>query len=183
MSSRNLFAPVLMACLLVAGIGAATYYLKDPPEATGSGDASRSGSDGEMLARLKDYTRSIATEEPQSTAAAGKLLPDVDTMIERLAARLETTPGDIEGWRMLGWSYFHTARYERAATAYARAVALDPNSTELKLSYEEAKAKASESDNRETVSSLKTEAVGKGWSAPLEWSDSNVSLAQVSTPA
>jgi len=166
MSSRNLFAPVLMACLLVAGIGAATYYLKDPPEATGSGDASRSGSDGEMLARLKDYTRSIATEEPQSAAAAGKLLPDVDTMIERLAARLETTPGDIEGWRMLGWSYFHTARYEQAATAYARAVALDPNSTELKLSYEEAKAKASESDNRETVSSLKNEAVGKGSDRP-----------------
>ena len=78
-------------------------------------------------------------------AAAGKLLPDVNTMIEQLAARLETTPDDIEGWRMLGWSYFHTARYEQAATAYARAVELDPSSTELKLSYEEAKAKASES--------------------------------------
>ena len=75
-----------------------------------------------MLARLTDYTRSIGTEEPASMAAAGKLLPDVNTMIERLAARLETTPEDIEGWRMLGWSYFHTARYEQAATAYARAV-------------------------------------------------------------
>ena len=100
-----------------------------------------------MLARLTDYTRSIGTEEPASTAAAGKLLPDVNTMIERLAARLETTPEDIEGWRMLGWSYFHTARYEQAATAYARAVELDPSSAELKRSYEEAKAKASESDN------------------------------------
>ena len=98
-----------------------------------------------MLARLKDYTRSIGTEEPASVAAAGKLLPDVNTMIERLAARLETTPEDIKGWRMLGWSYFHTGRYEQAATAYARAVELDPNSAELKLSYEEAKAKASES--------------------------------------
>ena len=26
-------------------------------------------------------------------------------------------------------------------------------------------------------------AAGSGWSAPLKWSDSNVSLAQVSTPA
>ena len=95
-------------------------------------------------------------------AAAGKLLPDVNTMIERLATRLETTPEDIEGWRMLGWSYFHTARYEQAATAYARAVELDPSSAELKLSYKEAKAKASESDNLETASSLQTEAVGKG---------------------
>lgn len=155
------------AFLLVAGIGAVTSYVGDPPEATGSGDTislslSRSGSNGEMLARLTDYTRSIGTEKPASMAAAGKLLPDVNTMIERLTARLETTPEDIEGWRMLGWSYFHTARYEQAATAYARAVELDPSSAELKLSYEEAKAKASESDNLETASSLQTEAVGKG---------------------
>ena len=138
--------------LLVVGIGVATSYVGDPPEATGSGDTissspSRSGSDGEMLARLTDYARSIGTEESASMAAAGKLLPDVNTMIERLAARLETTPEDIEGWRMLGWSYFRTARYEQAATAYARAVELDPSSAELKLSYEEAKAKASESGN------------------------------------
>ncbi len=152
--------------LLVAGIGAVASYV-GPPKATGSGDTislslSRSGSDGEMLARLRDYTRFIGTEEPASMAAAGKLLPDVNTMIERLAARLETTPEDIDGWRMLGWSYFHTARYEQAATAFARAVELDPSSVELKLSYKEAKAKASESDNLETTSSLQTEAVGKG---------------------
>jgi cytochrome c-type biogenesis protein CcmH len=152
--------------LLVAGIGAVASYV-GPPKATGSGDTislslSRSGSDGEMLARLRDYTRFIGTEEPASMAAAGKLLPDVNTMIERLAARLETTPEDIDGWRMLGWSYFHTARYEQAATAFARAVELDPSSVELKLSYKEAKAKAYESDNLETTSSLRTEAVGKG---------------------
>jgi cytochrome c-type biogenesis protein CcmH len=115
-----------------------------------------------MLAHLKDYTRSIGTKESASITAAGKLLPDVNSMIERLAARLETTPEDIKGWQMLGWSYFHTARYEQAATAFARAVELDPNSAELKLSYEEAKAKASESDNLETASSLQTEAVGMG---------------------
>jgi cytochrome c-type biogenesis protein CcmH len=115
-----------------------------------------------MLARLEDYTRSIGTEEPASKAATGELLPDVNTMIERLAARLETTPEDTEGWRMLGWSYFHTGHYEQAATAYARAVKLDPSSAELKLSYEAAKAKASESDNSGTTSSLQTESVGKG---------------------
>ncbi len=68
-----------------------------------------------MLARLKDYTRSTGTEEPAPTAAAGKPLPDVNTMIDRLAARLEIAPGDIKGWRMLGWSYFNTGRYEQAA--------------------------------------------------------------------
>jgi cytochrome c-type biogenesis protein CcmH len=156
-----------VAFLLVAGIGAATSYVGNPHDTTGSGETislslSRPGSNGEMLARLIDYTRSIETEEPASMAAADQPLPEVNTMIERLAARLETTPEDIEGWRMLGWSYFHTARYEQAATAYARAVELDPNSAEIKLSYEEAKMKASESDNLETAPSLQTEAVGKG---------------------
>jgi cytochrome c-type biogenesis protein CcmH/NrfG len=160
-----------VAFLLVAGIGAVTSYVGNPHEATGSGDTislslSRSGSNGEMLARLIDYTRSIETEGLASLAAADQPLPEVNMMIERLAARLGTTPEDIEGWRMLGWSYFHTARYEQAATAYARAVELDPSSAALKLSYEEAKVKASESDNLEVASSLQTEAVGKGGDDP-----------------
>ena len=119
-----------------------------------------------MLASLKDYTRSIEPEEPASKPAGGKLLPDVDTMIEQLASRLETTPQDIKGWRMLGWSYFHTGRYKQAAAAYAKAVELDPNSAELKLSYEEAEAKASERDNVETASSSPAEATGKGGDRP-----------------
>jgi len=152
--------------LLVAGIGATAFYLGDPPEATGS--SARSGSDGEMLTDLKDYTRSIGTKEPAPVAATGKPLADVNTMIERLAARLETTPNDIKGWQMLGWSYFNTARYEQAATAYAKAVALDPNSAELRLSYEQAKTKASEGDNRDvaTNSPLQDETVGKGGDGP-----------------
>jgi len=140
--------------LFVAGIGTAAFYLGNPLKTTGS--PSRSESDGEMLAHLKDYTRSIGTEEPTPAAAAGKPLPDVNTMIERLAARLKAAPEDLNGWRMLGWSYFNTARYKQAAIAYARAVELDPNSAELKRSYEEAKAKASENDNVETAPSLQT---------------------------
>jgi cytochrome c-type biogenesis protein CcmH len=148
--------------LLVSGIGAAISYVGSTPEATRSGETiSFSGPDGEMLTRLTDYARSIGTEQPSSLTAAGELLPDVNAMIERLAARLETTPQDIKGWRMLGWSYFHTARYEQAATAFGRALELDPGSAELKLSYEEAKAKASESDNLEIASSLQTGAIDK----------------------
>lgn len=130
------------AFLLVAGVGAATSYLRVPPEAASS-PLPRSGSNGDMLARLKDYARSDRTEEPATAPAAGKPLPDVNTMIERLAARLEASPGDVKGWRMLGWSYFNTGHYEQAAAAYARAAKLDPNSAELKRAYEEAKAKAS----------------------------------------
>ena len=148
--------------LLVSGIGTAIPYVGNAPKATRPGETiSFSGPDGEMLTRLTDYARSLGTEQPSSTTAAGELLPDVNAMIERLAARLKTTPQDVEGWRMLGWSYFHTTRYEDAATAFGRALELDPGSAELKLSYEEAKAKAAEGGNSKTVSSLQTGAVDK----------------------
>src|SRR5262249_62181902 len=128
-SRRNLFASMLMACLLVLGIGAATSYFGDPRKATGSGDTvsfslSRSGSDGEMLASLKDYARSIGTEEPASMAAAGKLLPDVNTMIEVITARLQTPPEDIKGGPEVGWALLPPQRHKEGDTAFARAVDL-----------------------------------------------------------
>lgn len=148
--------------LLVAGFGVvATSYVGGKLRATGSTPPPRSGSHEDMLARLAGYTGALGAEKPPSTPASGKMLPDVNTMIRRLAARLQTTPGDISGWRMLGWSYFHTGRYREATEAYAKAVALDPSSAALKSSYEEAKAKASE-----TASPLPAESVGKGGEGP-----------------
>lgn len=162
---------VTAALFVLAGVS--TSYLAAPPGAAVSGHANsdalpHAGADAEALARLENYTRSIGSEETASAAPDGKLLPDVNTMIERLAARLKTTtPNDMEGWRMLGWSYFNTARYEEAATAYARAVELDPSSAELKLAYEQAKAKANGSENSQAASSLQTGAVGKSDDGPV----------------
>lgn len=146
--------------LLVAGLGAATSYMRDTPTTAVSQGHTTS------LAQLEDYTRSIGIDNPTPTAATGDLLPDVDTMIERLAARLETAPDDIDGWRMLGWSYDHMERFDAAVAAYARAMELDPSSAELKLAYEETKAKVSDSSNFETASSLPTGAIGKGGDGP-----------------
>jgi cytochrome c-type biogenesis protein CcmH/NrfG len=172
------------AFLLVSGIGAATSYLRKPHETTGSGDRIKysqrhSGSEGDMLANLNDYTRSIGADKPASKVEAGKPLTDVGTMIERLAARLETAPDDIKGWRMLGWSYFHTERYKEAASAWARAVALDPNSAELKAAYEEAKAKASGSDSSKMAWSLQSAAPGKAADGP---SVENITKPDVTPP-
>jgi cytochrome c-type biogenesis protein CcmH len=135
--------------VLVAGVGAALSYMSDAPEANREGDTlslllPRSESNDEMLQRLADYAGSPEDGDPASVAPAGKMLPDVNTMIDRLAGRLKTSPNDVEGWRMLGWSYVQTGRYQQAATAYARAVELDPSSAEFKLAYEDAKAKATE---------------------------------------
>jgi cytochrome c-type biogenesis protein CcmH/NrfG len=149
--------------LLVTGIGAATY-VGEAPKATGSAGA-HSESDGDV-ARLKDYARSIGADKPASKAAPDKPLDDVNKMIERLAARLETAPDDKKGWRMLAWSYFQMGRYQEATTALAKAIELDPNSDELKAAYEDAKAKASGSDNSETAASLQAEAAGKSGDGP-----------------
>lgn len=138
--------------LLVAGIGAATSYMRQSPEA-----ARAPHSNGDTLTALKDYTSSVGTQEPKHAATGskttdGQQLPDVNTMIERLAKRLETAPNDLKGWRMLGWSYYYTGRFKEAEAAYAKAVALDPNSEELKTAYEEVKAKLTESVNPPTAS-------------------------------
>ena len=160
MSSRTLLASLLMAFLLVAGIGAAISYLRHTP-GSAAFPLSRSGSSGEAFTQLKDYTRSVGIEEPASVAPAGQPLPDVDTMIQRLSARLEAAPGDVKGWRMLGWSFFNTERYEQAAAAYGKALELDPNSAEIKRAYEEARVKASE-----TASSVQTGVVDNGGDGP-----------------
>ena len=151
-ASRKLIAPAAVF-LLIVGVGGAVSQLADTPEAPASADTNSErdpGSDGDMLANLTDYTRSIGADGTASTPADGNLLPDVNVMIERLADRLQTAPGDVKGWRMLGWSYFNMQLYEQAAAAYAKAVELDPSSAELKASYDEAKAKASHSDNLQT---------------------------------
>src|SRR5262245_34324141 len=78
--------------LLVAGIGASLSYVSDAPEATAEGDAlspllSRSESNGEILRRLADYAGSAPTGDQAAAAPDGKMLPDVNTMIDRLADR------------------------------------------------------------------------------------------------
>jgi len=142
--------------ILVAGIGTATSYVREPYRA----DISEDASDSELLGHLTDYARSAEAKEPASKTTDSKLLPDVNTMTERLKERLEATPNDVQGWRMLGWAYFNTGRYDQAASAYAKAAELDPNSAELKAAYEEAKAKAS-GDPSALGSTSQTEAVAK----------------------
>lgn len=51
---------------------------------------------------------------------------DVAGLIRQLEMRMAQAPDDPEGWRMLGWSYQQTGRFEEAATAYGRAAALEP---------------------------------------------------------
>lgn len=88
-----------------------------------------------------------SSEKPASASIAGKAanVPDgkdkleaVDTMIARLAERLEKNPEDGEGFRMLGWSYVMTGHPEKAIEPYRRALKLLPNSAVVHSGYGEA---------------------------------------------
>ena len=90
---------------------------------------------------------------PQAAVASGGVaapgapgappsLPDGDTLMSRLEKRLESQPNDPDGWRMLGWSYYATQKYDQAVKAYAHAVALKPDNAAFQSAYGEAMTKA-----------------------------------------
>jgi cytochrome c-type biogenesis protein CcmH len=62
----------------------------------------------------------------------------INAMVERLAARLEQQPDDVEGWTRLGRSYTVLNQPAKARDAYARAVKLRPDDIGLKQGYAEA---------------------------------------------
>jgi hypothetical protein len=114
------------------------------PFALPSGDPDVS--DTQTLSALRAYvgglphrpaTHAFQTPRPD----APNDLPDVDTMIQRLAERLETEGDDKDGWRMLGWSYFHTERFADAVRAYETLLTLDPANAEVKSALTEARSK------------------------------------------
>ena len=134
------------SALVIAGLAAVSVAALGAPSAVdtdGGLAATRSPalglSNDPDVARLAVYARSVL---PRSAlghdAGAEQALPDVETMVERLAARLEKAPDDAEGWRMLGWSRFHTQQPRKAAEAYERALALRPKSGDLMVAYAEA---------------------------------------------
>ena len=128
----------LLALLLCA---LTLFSLADEPAATPRvGDATGSQPQDPDLARLELYAKAKAPR-PAANATAAKAqqeLPDVETMIERLAQRLQKKPDDAQGWRMLGWSYFNVQQPAKAVEAYARAASLEPQSAALKAAYGEA---------------------------------------------
>ncbi len=65
-------------------------------------------------------------------------IPDIDAVIARLHSRLETAPDDALGWRLLGWAYFETGRYDDAVASYGRAVSLAPEDAGYRSALAEA---------------------------------------------
>jgi len=66
----------------------------------------------------------------------------IEGMLIRLAQRMESNPGDGEGWVMLARSYGALGRFGEAAAAYAKAEALFPQDAQLLADYADALAMA-----------------------------------------
>jgi cytochrome c-type biogenesis protein CcmH len=93
------------------------------------------------LSALRSFAGSLdggATAPPEPAAATN--LPGVDQMIDKLLQRLQREPGDVRGWKMLGWSYLNTGRAKEAAQAYETALKLAPADSEILAALETVRA-------------------------------------------
>lgn len=71
----------------------------------------------------RDAARAMATGQADKA--------QFEALAARLAKRLETSPDELEGWRMLARSYKTLEHFEDAAKAYRRAIALTEDKPKL----------------------------------------------------
>lgn len=78
-------------------------------------------------------------QAPQEPAAdnGGFTQEKVESMVARLAARLQKNPTDAEGWTMLGRSYMVLKRFPDAVKAFDHASKLLPNDAQVLAEYAE----------------------------------------------
>jgi len=67
---------------------------------------------------------------------------DIVAMVNRLAATMQSNPGDPRGWRLLGRSYVALGRYAEGADAYAQAVQHGADDADVYADWSEALALA-----------------------------------------
>lgn len=78
---------------------------------------------------------------PEAREGAGQpqfTQEQIESMVTKLAERLEKQPDDLEGWVMLGRSYTVLGRFEDSAKAYRRAAGLAPNDAQVLADFADA---------------------------------------------
>jgi cytochrome c-type biogenesis protein CcmH len=81
-----------------------------------------------------------STQAPDGHASPDGKMPPLEVMIQRLAAKLEQHPDNLEGWVMLGRTYFAIGKPERALSALEKAYKLAPENPDVLALYAEALA-------------------------------------------
>jgi cytochrome c-type biogenesis protein CcmH len=79
-------------------------------------------------------------EQPAGHGEAAVTPEVVEQMVAKLAARLEATPDDADGWALLARSYYALERFPQAIAAYGRAVKLRTDDANLYADYADALA-------------------------------------------
>jgi len=80
----------------------------------------------------------FAPQAAQAPAKAGEhpvTQAEIESMATQLSAKLEQDPNNVEGWVMLGRTYYALKRFPDAARAFERAVALVPDNAQLLSDY------------------------------------------------
>lgn len=65
-------------------------------------------------------------------------MPPLEVMVQRLAEKMEQNPENLEGWLMLGRTYFAISQPERALYALEKAYGLAPQQPDVLVAYAEA---------------------------------------------
>lgn len=131
---------------LAAGPSGLSAVANAPANAVNATPADASTSDPQALAALRAYADNIGDKQspPQAATSApsanSTALPDVASMLEKLIARLEKQPDDVNGWKTLGWSYLNTGNPTDAVKAYETALKLKPADVEIQKGLEQARS-------------------------------------------
>lgn len=98
----------------------------------------------------------LAAELQLDTPERAVEVPDIGSMVERLAARLEDDPDDLEGWMMLARSYTVLGEMDKVREAMDNAVRLAPdNSDVLAMQARAVRDANGGEDNEETIAILR----------------------------
>lgn len=129
LASRTLSGMAIGLAAVVALAGGALYATMGKPGLAGTSVPVAAGG-----------APPVAASDAANAQGAGEIAALVAGLEKKVAAK----PDDSEGWRMLGWSYFQMQRFDDAARAYGRAVALDPGGTGFQSAYGEALVQAAD---------------------------------------
>ncbi|MBK8639691.1 MAG: c-type cytochrome biogenesis protein CcmI [Chromatiaceae bacterium] len=97
--------------------------------------------DSAIIPRLEGVAGETA-QAPGHGAADAQQAASLEIMVERLAARMEQNPDQLEGWLMLGRTYVALDQPDKGAAALARALALAPQNPEVMINLAQAQATA-----------------------------------------
>ena len=88
------------------------------------------------LYALLGNPQALLPESGAESASAHAVTPQqIEPMVAKLAARLESEPGNTEGWIMLGRSYGVLGRFQQASAAYEKAAQQRPDDAQLLADY------------------------------------------------